>query len=101
MIAPVRGLPRLMGASRLRQILVHSRRETEIRAVHMLSQVRGVLKGAVAWVFVILLILGFALFGVPNITEFSSNAAINVGGEKYSAQFVQQEFNQIVLKVTI
>ncbi len=85
-----------MGASRLRQILVHSRHETEIRAVYMLSQVRGVLKGAVAWVFVILLILGFALFGVPNINEFSSSAAIDVGGEKYSAQFVQGEFNRIV-----
>ncbi len=62
----------------------------------MLSQVRGVLKGAVAWIIIVLLILAFALWGVPNVTELSNNSAVTVGGEKYSAQFVQAEFNRIV-----
>ena len=33
----------------------------------MLSQVRGALKGVVAWIFVILLILAFSLFGLPQM----------------------------------
>jgi len=62
----------------------------------MLSQVRGVLKGAVAWVIIVLLILAFALWGVPNVTELGNNSAVSVGGESYTAQFVQSEFNRVV-----
>ena len=62
----------------------------------MLKQVRGVLKGAVAWIFVILLILAFALFGVPSLNEFAGNSAVTVGGQSFSSQYVQNEFNRAV-----
>jgi len=62
----------------------------------MLNQVRGALKGAVAWIFVVLLILAFALWGVPSLQQLTSNSAVTVGGESYSPQFVQNEFNRIV-----
>lgn len=60
----------------------------------MLSQVRDTLKGAVAWIFVVLLILAFAMFGVPEMRQFTGNAAITVGGERFSGQYVQSEFNR-------
>lgn len=62
----------------------------------MLNQVRGALKGVVAWIFVVALILAFALWGVPSLQQFTSSSAVSVGGESYTAQFVQNEFNRIV-----
>lgn len=62
----------------------------------MLQQVRGTLKGAVAWLFVILLILGFALFGVPELNQFTSSGAVSVGKAKFSSQYVQNEFNRAI-----
>lgn len=62
----------------------------------MLNQVRGALKGAIAWIFVVLLILAFALWGVPSLQQLTSNSAVTVGGESYSPQFVQNEFNRVV-----
>ena len=62
----------------------------------MLSQVRDTLKGAGAWFVVILLILAFALWGVPNVTQLSGNSAISVGGQSFSQQYVQSEFNRAV-----
>lgn len=60
----------------------------------MLSQVRGALKGVVAWIFVILLILAFSLFGLPQMSQLAGNAALTVGNESFSAQYVQNEFNR-------
>ena len=62
----------------------------------MLSQVRGALKGAVAWFVVVLLILAFAMFGVPEMREFTQNSAVSVGNESFSARYVQTEFNRAV-----
>lgn len=62
----------------------------------MLKQVRGALKGAVAWIFVILLILAFALWGVPSLSQFSGSSAVTVGGQSFSSQYVQNEFNRAV-----
>ncbi|MEO1242166.1 MAG: SurA N-terminal domain-containing protein [Pseudomonadota bacterium] len=62
----------------------------------MLSQVRGALKGVVAWIVIVLLILAFALWGVPELRQLTQNSAVSVGGENYTAQFVQNEFNRIV-----
>ncbi len=62
----------------------------------MLSQVRNTLKGATAWFVVILLILAFALWGVPELRQFSGNAAISVDGQNFSQQYVQSEFNRAV-----
>ncbi|MHA7872267.1 MAG: peptidylprolyl isomerase, partial [Hyphococcus sp.] len=62
----------------------------------MLSQVRGVLRGPLAWLVVVLLILAFALWGVPELRQLTQTSAISVGGENYSAQFVQSEFNRLV-----
>lgn len=61
----------------------------------MLSQVRGALKGPIAYIVVIALILAFALWGVPNVTQLmASNSTISVGGENYSLAFVQSRFNE-------
>lgn len=62
----------------------------------MLKQVRGWLKGAVAWIFGSLLVLSFMFFGVPEVQQFAGNAAVTVGGESYSPQYVQNEFNRAV-----
>lgn len=62
----------------------------------MLKQVRGALKGAVAWFVIVLLILAFALWGVPELRQFSGNAAVKVGGQSFSPQYVQNEFNRAV-----
>ena len=62
----------------------------------MLTQVRSVLKGAVAWVVIILLIAAFALWQVPQISSLSGNAAVTVGDKRYSPQYVQSEFNRVV-----
>ncbi len=62
----------------------------------MLKQVRSTLKGAVAWFFVVLLVGAFAFFGVPEVSQFSGNAAVTVGSEKFSPQYVQNEFNRAV-----
>lgn len=62
----------------------------------MLSQVRGALKGVVAWIVIVLLILAFALWGVPELRQLTQNSAVSVGGENYTAQFVQNEFNRVV-----
>ncbi len=62
----------------------------------MLQQVRGALKGAVAWFVIVLLILAFALFGVPEVAQFTGNSVVTVGGERYSPQYVQNEFNRAV-----
>ncbi|GJL95031.1 MAG: peptidyl-prolyl cis-trans isomerase [Hyphococcus sp.] len=63
----------------------------------MLSQVRNTLKGAVAWFVIVLLILAFALFGVPQVSQLTGNAAITVAGKSFSSQYVQSEFNRVVL----
>ncbi len=61
----------------------------------MLSQVRGALKGAVAWVFVILLVAAFSLFGLPSITTMFSTSAVKVGGESFSKTYVSREFDTL------
>lgn len=62
----------------------------------MLKNVRDSLKGVVAWVFVILLILAFALWGVPSVTELTRGSALSVGGKSYSAQYIQNEFTRAI-----
>ena len=60
----------------------------------MLSQVRDALKGAIAWVVVALLILAFAMWGVPEMREFGGNSAIKVGDQSFSNTYVQREFDR-------
>lgn len=62
----------------------------------MLQQVRSGLKGAVAWFVIVLLILAFALWGVPSLQEFTRSDAVKVGDQGFSAQYVQNEFNRAV-----
>lgn len=61
----------------------------------MLRQVRGALKGAVVWVFVILLIAAFAMWGVPEMSSLAGGSAIKVGGQSFSQSYVQNEFNRV------
>ena len=62
----------------------------------MLSQMRNSLTGPVAWFIGILLIAAFALWGVPSLSELTRSSALTVGGESFSAQYVQNEFNRAV-----
>ncbi len=62
----------------------------------MLNSVRSALKGVVAWFVIVLLILAFALFGVPELRSFTQKAAIRVGNEGVEAQVVLNEFNRVV-----
>lgn len=63
----------------------------------MLKSVRGALKGVVAWFIIILLILAFALFGVPELQNFTRSPAIKVGKEGVPAQTVLNEFNRTMV----
>ncbi len=60
----------------------------------MLTQVRKSLKGVAMWFVIVLLILAFALFGVPEVSQITGNAAITVGKERFSQQYVQAEFTR-------
>ncbi|MEM9013534.1 MAG: SurA N-terminal domain-containing protein [Pseudomonadota bacterium] len=61
----------------------------------MLSQVRGALKGVTAWFVIILLILAFALFGVPELRTMTQGSALKVGDQSFSSNYVQNEFSRI------
>ena len=60
----------------------------------MLDSVRKGLKGIAAIVIIPLLILAFALFGVPDIQNFTQGAAIRVGKQGVSSSVVLNEFNR-------
>ena len=60
----------------------------------MLSQVRGALKGAVAWIFVILLVAAFSLFGIPQVNQLFTSSAVTVGGESFSQRAVRTEYDR-------
>lgn len=60
----------------------------------MLSKVRGTLRGPIAWIVVILLILAFALWGVPSVSQLMTGAAVKVGGESFSQTYVSREFDR-------
>ena len=63
----------------------------------MLHQVRKTLKGAVAWFFAVLLILAFALWGIPRHNLLlGSRAPVTVGKQSFSQQYVQNEFNRVM-----
>ncbi len=63
-------------------------------ASNMLKSVRSALKGAVAWIFVGLLVLSFAAFGVPEIRNFARNPALQVGDIGFSANEIRTELNR-------
>ena len=60
----------------------------------MLTQVRKVLKGAAAAIIIPLLILAFMFFGVPEVSQFTGSSALTVGSEKFSQQYIQNEFTR-------
>lgn len=60
----------------------------------MLKQVRGALKGIVLWFFVALLVLAFALFQVPEVTDIVRKAPLRVGDQSISQQEIDAEFNR-------
>ena len=63
----------------------------------MLSSVRKALTGVVAWFVIILLILAFALFGVPELQNFTQRPAIRVGDDGIPSQVVLNEFNRAMV----
>ncbi|MEM9170320.1 MAG: SurA N-terminal domain-containing protein [Pseudomonadota bacterium] len=62
----------------------------------MLQSLRSALKGVVVWFVIALLILAFALFGVPEIQNFTRNAAVRVGDQGVTTRDIQKEFNRAV-----
>lgn len=62
----------------------------------MLKQIRGTMKNVFAFFIIVLLILAFAAWGVPEIRQFTSNDAVRVGSEGITALDVQKEFDRFV-----
>ncbi|NWG91548.1 MAG: SurA N-terminal domain-containing protein [Parvularculaceae bacterium] len=62
----------------------------------MLQQIRGTMKNVFAFFVIVLLILAFAAWGVPEIRQFTQNDAVRVGSEGISALEVQKEFDRFV-----
>ncbi len=62
----------------------------------MLKQVRSALKGVIAWFIIVLLILAFALWGVPELRNFTQTAPLRVGETGFSQQTIVNEFNRQV-----
>lgn len=62
----------------------------------MLKQIRGTMKSVVAIVFILPLIVAFAAWGVPEVRQFTSNHAVRVGDEGFSALAVQKEFDRFL-----
>ncbi len=62
----------------------------------MLKQVRGALKGIVVWFVILLLVLAFALWQVPEIRQFTQREPLQIGKESVSQAQIVDEFNRIV-----
>lgn len=62
----------------------------------MLQNVRKALKGVVAWFVVVLLVLAFAAFGVPELSDLTKQSALKIGKEGFSKVEIQNEFNREV-----
>ena len=60
----------------------------------MLKQVRGALKGIVAWFVIALLVLAFAAWGVPELRSFTRKDPVRVGDIGVSQQEIVDEFNR-------
>ncbi|WP_036767272.1 peptidylprolyl isomerase [Parvularcula oceani] len=65
----------------------------------MISSFRSLLEGPGKWVVVVLLVLAFAFFGVPQLDNFRSQDALRVGDEAYSAREVEAEFSRALRQV--
>jgi peptidyl-prolyl cis-trans isomerase D len=64
----------------------------------MLKQVRGALKSIVAWFVILLLVLAFAMWGVPELRTFTQRDPLQIGKKGVSAQLIVDEFNRQVNK---
>lgn len=62
----------------------------------MLKQVRGALKNIVAWFVILLLILAFALWGVPELRNFTQRSPLQIGKAGVSQQQILDEFNRVL-----
>lgn len=62
----------------------------------MLKQVRGALKNVVAWFVICLLILAFALWGVPELQQFTQKAPLTVGNVNVGRAEILDEFNRML-----
>ena len=60
----------------------------------MLKQVRSALKTVGAWFVIVLLVLAFALWGVPELRSFAQSAPLRVGKVGYSQSFIQAEYTR-------
>ncbi|MCB2114680.1 MAG: peptidyl-prolyl cis-trans isomerase [Parvularculaceae bacterium] len=60
----------------------------------MLKQIRGNMKRAVALIFIAPLLVGFAAWGVPEISQFSRSDPVRVGNTGFTGLSVQREFDR-------
>ena len=63
----------------------------------MLTAVRNSMKGFVKWIFIVLLVAAFAVFGVPDVTNLGGNYAVKVGDEGFTARELTEEFNRAMV----
>lgn len=59
----------------------------------ILNNIRGVLKGAAAWIFVIVGVAAFSVVGVPSLQNFSQKPAIKAGSVVIDQNEVLEAFN--------
>lgn len=62
----------------------------------MLKQVRGALKGIAMWFVILLLVLAFALWQVPAISQFTQQSPVQIGKQGVTPQQIVDEFNRVV-----
>lgn len=63
----------------------------------MLKDIRKTLKGAAALIVVLLLVISFVAWGVPEISQIGRREAIEVGGVRITSQQVDKEFSRLVI----
>ena len=65
----------------------------------MLNNIRGALKGVVAWMFAIVGIAAFSVVGVPSLQNFGAQDPIKVGNVTVTQREVQNVFNREILNL--
>ncbi|MEM7739663.1 MAG: peptidylprolyl isomerase [Pseudomonadota bacterium] len=65
----------------------------------MLNRFRNALRGVLAWVIGVLIILAMAVVGVPALDNFGSGAALSVGNTDYSGRELELEVRTRVQQV--
>lgn len=67
----------------------------------LLKNIRGALKGVMAWVFVIVGIAAFSVVGIPSLQNFSQKPPVSVGSVKLSQNDLRKQFNRQIQRLQL